>query len=109
MTVLDINQLIHESVTTTIESDNPSDSLDTSFMESVVKEVLASKDDVTVEVLQKAFPEVFENKDHLEVLKSELSKNNIFIEGLNGLNHELSTAIGLIASGVAVKQYSSVK
>lgn len=114
MATLDINQLIQESVTSSM-GDTSADNKDVNeaFLESIVNEIKKSEDEVTLPVLQEAFAEVFENNENAEILKTKLTENEIFIEGFNKPIEEsevseenpLSTAIGLIASGVAVKKY----
>lgn len=118
MATLDINQLIQESVTKSM-SDTPSDGKETTdaYLESIVTEVKKSEDQVTLPVLQEAFAEVFEDEEKTEALKTKLTENEIFVEGFNipveesetSEDNPLSTAIGLIASGVAAKKYMRSK
>ena len=111
MAILDINHLIHESVMKSM-ADTPLDEITTkeAFLNSIVEEVKKFETKVTLPILQEAFSEVFENKDHIKFLQEKFTENEIFIEGFNieesdDSQNPYSTAIGLIASGVGAKKY----
>ncbi len=114
MASLDINQLIQESVAKSMKNTlSDSKSTTEAYLESIVTEIKKSKDQVTLPILREAFAEIFENEENTEALKIKLTESKIFIEGFNvaikegdiSESNPLSTAIGLITSGIAVKKY----
>lgn len=124
MATIDINKLIQESVSKDMSTDNDSSTTREAYLESIVTEVKKTEGDITVSILEEAFPEVFQDDELKGQFIERLNAEGVEIPGFNvqleseseGEDKEISestsvgamsTTIGLIASGLTARKYLS--
>lgn len=109
MSSIDINKLIYENITNKSKKPDDSISLNEAYFNSVVDQISKSEK-LSVDDLKANLPEIFENKESMQILANKLTAVNIFIEGFNIVEENKSSIlessiIGAISSGISVKKY----
>jgi len=78
------------------------------FIEELVSE-LKNEPIISATLLEDVFPEIFENSEHIELFKTKLLENNMFIPGVSDITQEIieemSNSISILATSVAAKKY----